>query len=128
MKGVSMTLTQYQACLHEKNELLIDGILHDVKHIRIENGIVHLQLLEDSKETNWMNDLSTVINAVHKQKRSQRSTLQVWNWLFNIYTFEKEINFFVPSPEHLTYRLAFNSDRLRSLALSSPGQPPELIS
>ena len=123
-----MTIKQYQASLHEKNELLIDGIFHDVKDIKIENGIVHLQLLEDSKETSWMNDLANVVNELHKQKRSQRSMLQVWNWLFNIYTFEKEIKFVVPAPEQRVYRPACNSDFLRSIPLSTPGQPPELIS
>ena len=127
-KDILMTPAQYQASLHEKNELLIDGILHDVKDIKIENGIVHLQLLEDSKETNWMNDIASVVNELNKQKRSQRSMLHVWNWLFNIYTFEKEIKFVAPAPEQLVYRLAFNSASLRSVSLSSPGQPPELIS
>ncbi len=127
LKDTSISVKQYLACLQEKDELLINGVLHDIKNAKFENGIVHLQLLEDSKETNWMNGFAGFVNALQKQKRSQRSMLQVWNWLFNIYPFEKEINFGFQAPLPLKHRFAFGADPLSSLPLSSPGQPPEMI-
>src|SRR4030095_7751791 len=127
MKNVTMSIANYEECLKEDDELLINGHLHDIVEMRISEGIVHLKLLEDKKESRWMDGLNAFTNTLHKQKRSQRSMQQVWNLLFNIYPIEKEMDFKLEPFISQRLSFTFESYPIHSLALNSPGQPPESL-
>jgi len=126
-KTITMSTRNYLDCLKEDDEIMIDGSLHDIVEVKISEGFVHLKVLEDEKEARWMDGLNSFTNTLHKHKRSPRSMQQVLTWLFNICPIEKEIDFrFEPE---ILQRLTFASISypIRSLALNSPGQPPDLL-
>ena len=122
-----MSMKQYLACLYEKKELLINGVLHDIKEVNFKDGLVQLKLLEDKKETDWMKGLTNVTNAIQKQKRAQRSLQQIWNWLFNVYPFEKELDFKFELLIFQKLNFISLSSPIQTVSLNSPGQPPESL-
>ena len=117
----------YVASLHEDGEIILNGILHDIKEITYKNEFVHLKLLEDKKETNWLNSLARIANALQHQ-HPKKWPLQLWSWLFKIYPCDPNNSFHLATLNSLTIRNRGMNESPLSCYLASPGQPPEWIS
>jgi len=123
IKDTVISKKAYLANIHENGEIMLNGILHDIKYISFTKEQVHLRLLADESETKWINNFSSVLNAL-QDHHPRKLPLQLWSWLFKIYPCESQ------NGSALASTLVVNHNRvsnpyLPSCFLSFRGQPPE---
>jgi hypothetical protein len=128
IRQVVINIKTYKASVNEEGEILLNGILHDVKKVRHEGELVHLQVVEDKKETRLMKTFADFSESLHKQDRSQKCPQQIWNWLFKIYPCTSDGGFELQALLPAAIRFGDPNNHITSFALTSPGQPPELFS
>jgi len=123
IKDTVISRKAYLANLHENGEIMLNGILHDIRNIRFTKEQVHLRLLEDECETKWINSFSSVLNAL-QDHQPRKLPSQVWSWLFKIYPCESDkgaILSLIPEVNHNRV----SNPYLPSCFLSYRGQPPK---
>ena len=123
IKDTVISRKDYLANLHENGEIILNGILHDIKNIRFTKEQVHLRVIEDKRETKWLNSFSSILNAIQSQ-HSKKFPLQLWSWLFKVYPCDSgkcTLLAFTPKADHVQESKPY----LPSGFLSCQGQPPE---
>jgi len=125
VRDITLSIKNYREYLQEDGEVLLNGILHDIRKVVYKDDVVQLQLLEDKNETKWMKTFACFANDLQKQDGRQQKQGQIWNWLFKIYPFEPETDLALHALTPLVARCGGAKDRIHSFSLTTPGQPPE---